>query len=184
VFKEGVSNLQNAVFSSTAAYSSEIQRQSQSLNETYISGKPSLFFFRNQRVMTSHWMQLFDRHNRSKRARIEATNSMVTDVQSEYRHIQRGIASTSRNIEGFAGQVASEVGNSKFICVYRFFFDAIASQTTGLSNVTTTYHKAANTDLSLIQQSTKSLMEQGTREDTGTGLTPKNVYGNMLMSGS
>lgn len=50
-----------------------------------------------------------DRHNRSKRARIDATNSMAAGVQSEYRHVQKSIASTSRNIEGFAGRVASEV---------------------------------------------------------------------------
>jgi len=54
----------------------------------------------------------FDRHSRSKRARIEATNSMATDVQSEYRHVQESIASTSKNIESFAGRVTSEVGHS------------------------------------------------------------------------
>ena len=46
-------------------------------------------------------------------------------------------------------------------------------QSASLANVTTTYHKAANTDISSIQQSTRSLAEQGTKEDAPTGLTPR-----------
>lgn len=98
---------------------------------------------------------------------------MATDVQSEYRHIQRGIASTSRNVEGFAGRVVSEVGNPNLVHGCLFCSDVTARQTTGLGNIITTYHKAANTDLSSIQQSTRSLIEQGTREDMSTCLTPK-----------
>lgn len=97
---------------------------------------------------------------------------MVTDVQSEYRHIQRGIASTSTNVEGYAGRVISEVCYPNLDYV-NDFADGIILQITNLANVTTAYHKAANTDLSSIQQSTRSLVEQGTRDDTPTGLTPR-----------
>jgi len=49
----------------------------------------------------------------------------------------------------------------------------VVSQSAGLANVTTTYHKAASTDLASIQKSTRSLVEQGMKEDMPTGLTPR-----------
>lgn len=58
------------------------------------------------------------------------------------------------------------------MCAY-IVSNAPALQTTGLGNAITTYHKAASSGISSIQQSIKSLIEQGTREDTATGLTPK-----------
>lgn len=39
--------------------------------------------------------------------------------------------------------------------------------------MTSTYHKAASTDLSSIHDSTRSLAEQATKEDTPTGSTPR-----------
>ena len=112
-----------------------------------------------------------DRHNRSKRARIEATNSMTAGVQSEYCHIQKCIASTSRNIEGFAGRVTSEV--SRKWTIKLLSLNLMNFQTIDLADVTSTYHKAASTDLSSIHESTRSLAEQATKEDTPTGATPR-----------
>ena len=112
-----------------------------------------------------------DCHNRSKRARIEATNSMAVGVQSEYCHIQECIASTSRNIEGFAGRVASEV--SRRWTIKFFGLNLMNFQTIGLADVTSTYHEAASKDLSSIHDSTRSLAEQATKGDTPTGTTPR-----------
>jgi kinesin family protein 11 len=46
-------------------------------------------------------------------------------------------------------------------------------QTAGLANVSAAYHKAASTDLSSIEHSTRTLAEQATKEDTPTGSTPR-----------
>lgn len=47
--------------------------------------------------------------SRAKKARIEATDSMVTETQSGYRYTQRGLSTTSRNAELMTGQILSEV---------------------------------------------------------------------------
>lgn len=75
------------------------------------------------------------------------------DIRSEFDHIRQNIATTSRNVEDFTGQITSEIA--------------------GLVNVTATYQNAASMDLSSILQSTQSLAEQGTKEDASTGLTPR-----------
>jgi len=51
----------------------------------------------------------FERHSRAKRARVEATNAVGVEVQSEYHSLQKGIASTSKNIEAAVKVLASEV---------------------------------------------------------------------------
>lgn len=51
----------------------------------------------------------FDLHGRAKRARVDAAISMATDVQVEFKHAQRGIASTSKNAQDFVAQATSEV---------------------------------------------------------------------------
>lgn len=81
--------MQSSFATAATTYSGELQRHGQSIQNSFTSG--------------------LDRHNRSKRARIESTDIMVGDIQSDLRHFQRGIASTSRNIETFVGRVVSEV---------------------------------------------------------------------------
>lgn len=46
-------------------------------------------------------------------------------------------------------------------------------QTAGLAKVMSTYSKSATEDLSSMGQTMQSLMEQGTRDDSPTGLTPR-----------
>lgn len=73
----------------TTTYSGELQRHGQTFQTSFGGG--------------------LDRHNRAKRARVETTNEMVTDVQVDLRNVQRGLASGLRNVEGFTSRVASEV---------------------------------------------------------------------------
>jgi hypothetical protein len=75
--------------------------------------------------------------------------------------MQESIASTSKNLEGFAGRVTSEVGHLEITYMDRNLIDVFLLQTAGLASVTTAYHKAASTYISSIQQSTRSLAEQG-----------------------
>lgn len=51
----------------------------------------------------------FDNLSRAKRARLDSTEAMVTDAQSGYRYLQRGLGSTSRNMETTASQILAEV---------------------------------------------------------------------------
>ncbi|KAH7926333.1 kinesin-domain-containing protein [Leucogyrophana mollusca] len=132
-FKDGLSSMQTSVSTTTTTYSGELQRHGQSLGMAFGSG--------------------LDRHNRAKKARIESTNTLVNDVQSDLRHVQRGIASSSRNVEGFVGRVVSE--------------------STNLSDSTQKFHDVASSKLSSLQQTARSLMEHGTREDIPTGMTPR-----------
>ncbi|KAF8447950.1 P-loop containing nucleoside triphosphate hydrolase protein [Boletus edulis BED1] len=94
-----------------------------------------------------------DRHTRAKRARVETADAMVTDVQVDLRNVQRGLASGLRNVEGFASCVASECTN--------------------LSDSVERHHKMVSTGLSAIQQTSRSLLDQATREDVPTGMTPR-----------
>ena len=98
---------------------------------------------------------------------------MATDVQSEYRHVQQGIASTSKNVEGFAGRVTSEVSRIQMTCMDSKSERWLPLQGAGLADITTAYNEAATIDLASIQQSTRALAVQGMREDTPTGLTPR-----------
>ena len=89
VFKDGLSAVQLSMTTATATYSGELQRHCQTF-QTSFGGS-------------------LDRHNRAKRARVETTDAMVTDVQVDLRNVQRGLASGLRNVEGFTSRVASEV---------------------------------------------------------------------------
>ncbi|KIJ69381.1 hypothetical protein HYDPIDRAFT_145382 [Hydnomerulius pinastri MD-312] len=132
-FQDGLSTMQTSVATATTTYSGELQRHNQTFQASFGGG--------------------LDRHNRAKRARIESTNTMVTDVQSDLRHVQRGIASSSRNVEGFTARVVSE--------------------TTSLANSTEKHSMTVTAGLGTIQQSARSLLDQGTRDDVPTGMTPR-----------
>uniref|UniRef100_D8PT11 Kinesin n=1 Tax=Schizophyllum commune (strain H4-8 / FGSC 9210) TaxID=578458 RepID=D8PT11_SCHCM len=95
----------------------------------------------------------FDRQSRAKRARLETTKSLGAEVQSEYRYFQRTVASTSRDIDGMAGRVAS--GSSS------------------LKSGIETYQQTASSHLSSVQKSAATLAEQGTKEDAPTNMTPR-----------
>ncbi|KAH7914713.1 P-loop containing nucleoside triphosphate hydrolase protein [Hygrophoropsis aurantiaca] len=132
-FKDALATMQTSVATTTTTYSGEIQRHNQSLNAAFGSG--------------------FDRHSRAKKARIESTNTLVNDVQSDLRHLQRGMASSSRNVEGFTGKILSE--------------------SSSLTESTQQYHDLTSSKLSSLQQTARALVEQGTRDDIPTGLTPR-----------
>jgi hypothetical protein len=119
------------------------------------------------------YLTAFDRHSRAKRARVEATNSMAVEAQSEYRYLQRGIASISRTIETVAGRVMSEVSCVFFFVLSFLIMCTCDLQSTGLANVTKTYRNASATHLSSAHQATQALVEHGTREDAKTGTTPR-----------
>lgn len=50
-----------------------------------------------------------DKLARAKRARSEATVQMMTDAQATFRHLQQGVASTSRSVTNSMGKISSEV---------------------------------------------------------------------------
>ncbi|KAK0450884.1 kinesin 2 [Armillaria borealis] len=95
----------------------------------------------------------FEQHQRAKRARIETTKAMGVNVQSEHRSLDRGLASTSRNTEAFVNQVSSMAST--------------------LTDTITTLKDSTNTQVSSLGSATRSLAEQGAKEDVPTGSTPR-----------
>ncbi|KAF7976325.1 hypothetical protein HWV62_7048 [Athelia sp. TMB] len=130
--REDMANLEGSISTSMTTHLTQTQERSQALSETYSSA--------------------FDLHGRAKRARMEATAAMITEVQGDYRHTKQNIASTSKSTRDFFGRISSEAAR--------------------LSTATTTYQNGANSDISSIEKSTLALVEEGTREDQATGQTP------------
>ncbi|KAJ7235473.1 P-loop containing nucleoside triphosphate hydrolase protein [Mycena haematopus] len=128
-----LASLQSTVSSSIDSYSTQVQTQMQNMNATCSTA--------------------FDRQTSAKRARIETTTSLGVEVQSEYKALQRGFASTSRNIESAVGRVISEG--------------------TSLSSAMDTYHKISKGELSSTTNAIKALAEHGAKADTSTGTTPR-----------
>ncbi|KAJ7063348.1 P-loop containing nucleoside triphosphate hydrolase protein [Mycena amicta] len=128
-----LSSLQTSISGSIDSYSSEIQSQVKTMNTSSNAA--------------------FDRQAHAKRARIEATNSLAVEIQSEFKSVQRAFASTSRNIENVVSTVTSE--------------------TTNLSSATDMYHKTSKSELASMRDATKTLAEQGTKVDASAGNTPK-----------
>ncbi|KAK0228559.1 kinesin 2 [Armillaria fumosa] len=95
----------------------------------------------------------FEQHQRAKRARMETTKALSVNVQSEYHSLDRGLASTSRNTEAFVNQVSS------MACT--------------LTDTITTLKDSANTQVSSLGGATRSLAEQGAKEDVPAGSTPR-----------
>lgn len=103
--------------------------------------------------MRADGVKAFDRVSRAKRARVEATDALAADTQSTYRYIQRGISSTSRNVEASTTRVVGE--------------------STCLTTATNAYGSASNGHLTSLRHATQSLVQDGMREDMPTGLTPR-----------
>lgn len=144
--------MQGSLATTTTTYCGELQRHGQSLQASFSSG--------------------LDRYNRAKRARIESTNTMVTDIQSELRHFQRGMASSSRNTESFVARVASEVNSCSML--HGYGVNALTNfQSTNLANSADLYRGAVSAGMNTLQDTARSLLDQGTREDVSTGMTPR-----------
>ena len=82
-------DVQSSTTKSLTAYSTEVTKQGQAL--------------------TTATSDAFERHGRAKKARLDATSVMATDVQSGMRTQQRAIAGMQRSIEAHSGKVISEV---------------------------------------------------------------------------
>ena len=91
----------------------------------------------------------YENLGRAKRARLDATEAMVTDAQSGYRYMQRGVATTSRNAELMTGSVSTEVRSRRYRSS-RGFLTTV--QSAGLSKVQETFRTAASNHLSEIYQ--------------------------------
>ncbi|KAF8077927.1 kinesin 2 [Lyophyllum atratum] len=131
-FGKGVEVMHSTVSGSVETYSKQVQRQTQSLSLSSSNA--------------------FEQHSRAKRARIDATTSMGSGVQAEYRHIQNAIASTSGRIESITSRVISEA--------------------LGLGAMTDSYRSAASRSLASLDAASEALYEGGAREDISTGTTP------------
>ncbi len=83
----------------------------------------------------------FEQHQRAKRARIETTKAMGVNVQSEYRSLDRGLASTSHNTEAFVNQVSSMVREILLFREYHIQVDLLGFHSHGHDHDPERFHK-------------------------------------------
>ncbi|KAF8503536.1 kinesin-domain-containing protein [Russula emetica] len=108
---------------------------------------------RQTHTLNSTTADAFERHARAKRARIDATDGLGADIQAESQHLQHAIVAMSKSVEANASKVTTET--SKF-----------ARSAQG-------YQKSASEHLASMREMTNSLVDQGSREDSPTGSTPR-----------
>ncbi|KAF9075277.1 P-loop containing nucleoside triphosphate hydrolase protein [Rhodocollybia butyracea] len=95
----------------------------------------------------------FARHSRSKKARLENTERLNDDIQSHLTSLHKGLGSLSEDVENFTNET-------------------VATGST-LAELTSTHSTSSQLQLSVVQKATKALSEQGTKDDTPTGSTPR-----------
>ena len=135
---------------STSVYTESLKRQTQELGATCNEGK---LILRCRPLLNADSCAAFDRVSRAKRARVEATDALAADTQSTYRYVQRGVSSTSRNIEASTSRVVGE--------------------SSSLAAATDTYGSVSSGHLTNLRHVTQSLVQDGMREDMHTGSTPR-----------
>ncbi|KAF7440518.1 kinesin motor protein cin8 [Pleurotus ostreatus] len=95
----------------------------------------------------------FEQYSRVKRARLDSTAAMGTEVQSTFKTLQSGLASTSRGLGSMLGQMSTNLSV--------------------LDDSVLAFHSAAASQFSSQQKAIVALIQEGSREDTPTGSTPR-----------
>ncbi|TFK54864.1 kinesin-domain-containing protein [Heliocybe sulcata] len=131
--QNGLSNMQSTISNNLSTYTETWQRESQ--------------------AMRSSSEDAFGRMDRAKRARLDTTTTMASDVQSSYRSSQKALARTSKDVESLAGHITAESAS--------------------LRSTTSTYRGAAMGRLNSASQSTTTLLQEGTRRDSPAGTSPR-----------
>ncbi|KAF5391361.1 hypothetical protein D9757_001867 [Collybiopsis confluens] len=124
-------------------FSTEVQQQTARLNESSHDGT---YLFRFISIS-------FSRYSRAKKARFDVTTRLNNDLQSHNESLRRDLGSVSENARNFA--------------------DRTAATGSALADLTSGYQTASRSQLSTVQKATIALSEQGTKEDTPTGFTPR-----------
>ncbi|KAJ3715608.1 hypothetical protein DFJ43DRAFT_1100836, partial [Lentinula guzmanii] len=95
----------------------------------------------------------FTHHSRSKRARIDTTERLNTDLQNHYTAMHKGLGYISEDVRNFAAQSSAT--------------------TSDLVHRTSAFQTTTASQLSVVQKATMALSDQGTKEDLPTGSTPR-----------
>ncbi|KAJ3744704.1 kinesin 2 [Lentinula detonsa] len=95
----------------------------------------------------------FTHHSRSKRARIDTTERLNTDLQNHYTSLHKGLGYISEDVRNFAAQSSAT--------------------TSDLVHRTSAFQTTTASQLSVVQKATMALSDQGTKEDLSTGSTPR-----------
>lgn len=104
-------------------------------------------------ILEASYLEASERMSRAKRARVDATNTLTAEAQSTYRHVQQTLASSTR---GIGGSVAK-----------------LSTTNTELQSAMESFHSTGVSHLSAAREAIQALVEQGTREDVPTGITPR-----------
>ncbi|KAI0079935.1 kinesin-domain-containing protein [Panus rudis PR-1116 ss-1] len=89
--RDGFSDIQKTVSSSTTTYTNDLKRRLHVLHASYTEAN--------------------DRLNGVKRARVDATKSIASEAQFGFNFVQRAAASTSRNIDMMSSRVSTEMSD-------------------------------------------------------------------------
>lgn len=127
---------------------SKLKGSVQSSTDSLASG-----FQKQMRELQGECSEGFEQHSRVKRARLDSTAAMGNEVQSTFKALQSGLASTSRGLGNMLGQMSTNLSV--------------------LDDSVLAFHSAAASQLSSQQKAIVALIQEGSREDTPTGSTPR-----------
>ncbi|KAF8522279.1 kinesin-domain-containing protein [Hysterangium stoloniferum] len=103
-------------------------------------------------AMTVNCEQAFDHLRQAKRARIDATDNLVSQTEQAYHSMKQGLGVLSTDINQHVEMLVDEIDE--------------------LQTMVHEYHATTTTNLSTIQQATQRVLQEGTMEDASTGSTP------------
>ncbi|KAJ3845075.1 kinesin 2 [Lentinula raphanica] len=103
--------------------------------------------------MTSSSNDAFSRYSRSKRARLDTTERLNTELQSHSAALHTGLGTLSKDIGNLATQTTAA--------------------TSWMTHHTSSYQTATASQLAIVQKATLGLSDQATKEDIPTGSTPR-----------
>ncbi|KAM6500504.1 kinesin 2 [Amanita muscaria] len=103
--------------------------------------------------MSSACRTSFEQHGRAKRARLDTTSSLMTEVQTEYHGLLKGLGSMSHQHKNVS--------------------DRLTTETAHLNDLTLSYQTDTSAQLRTTKSAIQALTEEGTKDDVATGSTPR-----------
>jgi hypothetical protein len=126
--KSGLGDLERSLDDSVESHSSWTRNQ---LLLTINSGKNGAFSHRGSIKMLNFHRTAFEEQIHTKRARLEAMDTLQTDLETNHSILREGLVSTSQHVELFSKQITSTVSNTLtcdlYIFISSFWFSDVRS---------------------------------------------------------
>lgn len=118
--KSGLGDLERSLDNSVESHSSWTRSQ---LLLTINSGKNGAFSRRGSINMLTFHRTAYEEQIHTKRARLEAMDTLQTGLETNHSILREGLASTSQHVESFSKQIASTV-SSILTCELHIFISS------------------------------------------------------------